>query len=542
MSANLTGNDNAIEQYTPFYELAFGQEYSALWNGTPFENEVGNLSYYQALTAFYNADGQSIADRKKLLFRYLTGEWKADTPQDTLNRAYKQLPVDSIVARSVRNMTNLYSESPTRTWETTETLQSVWEALYSDIDADFWLREAHRHARLSGICAMRYYKTASNAVRWQLLTPSQFRVKINADDSLTVDEMWIPYAQQTKTQAVTLNGFGSGTIPNDYMDIENTVFHVWSADEFRVYDRNLRLVKSEVNPYGRIPFVYVRTGSSNDFYTGGMMELVSAQMELNKLRLISNLSATWDTETIKHFINLDLDQQGTALLRSGAVLTNNGVREGEGLDMPPEVRFYAPDGSYSEVEEFRQSRQQETLRNQGLPESMVSGSATVQSGISRVIERLELTEIRRDDIVAMRRAERELSDLIALVEDVDGADTRLKVGTRFSVDYAEQAVYIPPAEEYELDRMKVKDFVISEADFIRKWGGLEGVVSDENIVERSAEIRELNERIKGSQAEEATPIADEEADGQGTSNVALNEEQAEETDKDTDNQEIEEVE
>lgn len=536
MSANLTGIYQNYEQYTPYYVLAFQQEYSALWQGTDFEGETDNLSYYQALSAFYSADAQSIADRRKLLYRFLTGEWRAETAHDTLNRVYKQLPVQSVVARTVRNMTNLYSEPPQRTWETSETQQELLQQLYSDIDADFWLREAHRHARLSGVCAMRYYKTATNDVRWQLLTPSQFRVKINPNDSLTIDELWIPYAQQAKVSAVETNGFGTGTMRNDYMAVENTIFHVWTAEEFRVYDRNMNLQRSEVNPYGRIPFVFVRTGSSNDFYTGGMMELVDAQMELNKLRLISNLSATWDTETIKHFVNLNLDQQGTAALRAGAVLVNNEVLEQEGAPIPPEVRFYAPDGSYTEVDDLRKQRERETLRNQGLPESMIADGASVQSGISRVIERLELTEIRKDDIVSMRRAERELSDLIALVENIDGANTRFSVGVRLSVDYAEQSVYIPPAEEYELDRQKVRDYVMSEADFIRKWGGVEGNIADSDIVDRVAQYKEINAEIKGAPEQVAEPEqTDAETDDtQGDAEGAV--------DADTEEPEIEETE
>lgn len=454
-----TNGYNWWSNHTEYYYDAFSTDYKNIWRGQEWVSssteEVSWLCYYRALTAFLRSDPDAIIDRRRLLYSYLKPEFKTDAATDTLNRYRKQLPVDTTVRRVVRNLCSAYDEEPSRVFSQSEGDDETLKTIYTQMRAASTLPVIHQRARMAGMVAVRPIVVNG---RWNLdyMTPDEFRIETDPNDWRTVTA--ITYVQSTASEGI------------EYV--------TWTAESRIVTSYNGKVVSDEPNPYGRIPWILLRLGGYDGIYPAGMMELVEAQLDNNKIKWLASLNLTFTGSPVWVAMNF-----GTSnlTLSPDRIITINGVRQGEGMDIPPQLETVSPDAGYQGIDDFRRERERVLQQAEGIPASMVSDAGgQPPSGIARLIERQELSEIRYADQKALAEFERDLAAMVALVANTDAGTA---VGEPdLQVTFADEIIYMEPPDEYALDKQKLTDGVLAPDAFYRKWGGLRGT-EDEVIAE-----------------------------------------------------------
>ncbi len=440
----MSTSHNWWANHTEYYYDAFAAQYRTIWHGwDPVADSMEELawrSYYRALVAFLRSDPESITDRRRLLYYYLRPEFKTQSADDTLNRYRKQLPVDTTVRRVVRNLCSAYDESPTRE------LGEVLPEIYAKMRVASVLPTIHQRARMTGLVAVRPVYVNG---KWSLdyMTPDEFTITTDPNDWRTVTAL-------TYVRASESNGI-------EYV--------TWTADERIVTDYNGRST-TEPNLYQRIPWVFLRLGDNDGVYPAGMMELVEAQLDNNKIKWLSNMALTFAGAPVWLAINMGRDH---LTLSPDKIVSINGVTAGEGQDVPPMLEPINPEAAYQDIDDFRAIREKIMQQAEGIPASMVAdGQGQPPSGIARLIERQELTEIRYSDQKALREFEAELADVVALVAQTDAGT--IVPAFDFQIQFQDEPIYMEPKDEYELDKTKLADGVIAPDAFYRKWAGLTG--------------------------------------------------------------------
>lgn len=505
--------DQRFGGHREYYELAFAAEYRAIWNGVPFvresNDEIASLAYYRALMSFYDRDPVAIVDRRKLLYAYVSELFSTKDDDSLLNRYRKSLPVDSGIRRVVRNLATAYDEPPKRSFseDSTSPTQIEMARLYSEMNAAASFQQIHRRARLVSLVAVRPY-VVDGTMRVDFMTPDNFRVITSPTDVQTPVEIWFP-----KIDAEVGLVYERWTRASRRLDRE-TGGVVETPGVREIVDGDGNVLDQMENPYGILPFAFLRTDDDLQTYPGGMLELVEAQLDANKTKFLANTNVDFASSPAWFGINL----RATNLrISPDRLLAYDNVIEGDGMPVPPSLEAISPDGKFAELDEFRANRERRQALAEGIPPSMLTDQvSTPPSGISRVVERSEIIDLRNSELPALRRFEEEFAKIVATVSNVD-AGTSIDIDSIVvSIDFAEERIYVEPDAEYNSDKQRMNDGVLDPREFYRKWSGFDSAIEEDELVrivtERATLVRRIEEAKSGAPADAAPteePTADD---------------------------------
>lgn len=474
----------------PYYELAFSDTYKDMWKGIVTianDNEaINDLAFYRALTCWFETDKYAIQDRRTLLFQYARAEFKTDNADDTLNRYAQRLPIRSRVRRVLRNVCSLYTEEPHRTFSENESLNEEMLELYGNNKINSELHSMHQLAKLTGIVAVRPY-FHNERLKLQTLSLDACRIRVDNGDFVAVTYPRIAEVKgKRELQYVT-----------------------WSDEERIVQNVKGDVVESEENTYARLPFVFLRFG--NGKYGEPLFDMIESQLDANKTRLLARINLTYTGLAVWLGINLGKED---IVVSPDHLLAFDGVKEGEGLPMPPTLESISPDAQFEEIDNFADSIERSLQHEQGIPPSMTSESQeTPPSGIARIIERQELIEFRYNDQMIMRDFEQDLAEMIAHVASIDGhlKSTINEDSIDVAVTYAEEKTYVEPTDEFEFDMKRSTEGLMPLRNYFEKWGvNLDSEMSDDDFIAKLQAQEEMNARIKSVRS--GAKVADQSAD------------------------------
>lgn len=476
---------------------AFASEFTAIWGGTQFQEEVDNLAYFRALTCWLNATHYDMESRREYMYRYLESDFSTTQEDDTLNELYRLLPIETSVRRIMRNLCGLYNKPSRRKFESK---QAEYENLYTIAQVDSAMRNAHIVGRLTNN-ALIMPVVRNNKLEIDVFPPDLYRVKVGDTDFRSVVELWIP---------VTRHGV--------------TEFHVWGAETYRRVKNNGDVISEEANRYGRIPGVFLQFDKDPaDYYGGGLFEIVMATLDCNKLKFLADNNVTYTGFAVWVAINFGKSMDSARLSPNRLLRVDNVAGPGDGGYIEPDLRSVAPDSNYMGIEELRDVRYQRALRNEGLPLSLYSANPGIASGYALFIERQELIEIRAIDMEKMRHAENELCELISVVVSAD-MGLNLPVSA-LGVDYSDVEIVMEPDKSFELKKQQFEYGLIPALEFVRQLSGNDLVDTDESAIEYMKKNRELFKQLSGdnngaanggiSQPDNAANPGQEAANGNG---------------------------
>ena len=451
---------NWWSNHSEYYRDAFVYDYQSIWRGVePPDEEIYWRCYYRALTCFLRTDPESIIDRRKLLYSYVKSEYKTEHAHDTLNRYRKQLPVDSTVRRVVRNICTAYDAVPDRMFSDDERVQTVMDDLYSQLNMATRAQRIYHRARLTGMVAAR---PVYRAGKWYLdfMTPDEFMLTADPDDDRSITAF--TYARSSN---------------------EGIEYVTWTADNIITRGYNGKEKRVDENPYKRIPYAILRLADDDGVYTGGMFELVESQLDVNKTKWQATVNVTFAGSPVWVATNFP---DGDIVISPDRVIVARGVTLGEGQDVPPQLDAVTPESAYEAIQDHATNRERQMQMAEGIPLSMLTEQGNPPSGVARMIERMELTEMRYSDQRHLRSWEKELAKLTALVADTDAGVAINPDSVDVDVSYQDEPVTMDVKEEYELDKMKLADLTMSADEFYQKWAGVSDIT--EELPKRRAKL------------------------------------------------------
>lgn len=456
--------------YLSYYENAFYADYDSVWRFSPFGNttdDIKNMSYYRAIGCFYQDDEQSLIDRRELLFNYLKADFDTTKTDSALVRYRYRLPIDSAITRILRNICTAYSSEARRNFgKINDKLQEI----YSESKIDAYLKDIYKQAKLYGLVAVRPI-WVNNKLKLQVLTPDRFRVIANEKDPRQAEALVYPiYNAETQLYE----------------------FHYWDSEFYRVLNNKKIIIKEEPNKYGLIPFAFLRFGYSDGdslFYTSGMFQNIERQLLLNKVKFMQMLNLTFQGLPIAVSTNSD-GQLRT--VTPDKVISIEGVDGSESTDLPPSLEFVSPPETYMTFEEFLKLRENKLLKDNGIPLSSIEASGTINSGISRMIERQELLEMRQDDLPILREFEKTLAEIITISTCSDGQDVSINIDSlEFAVDFEEERLFLEPEVEREADKARAKEGLLHPINYFQKWGDFDNNITEQSLIKEIKYRKEL---------------------------------------------------
>lgn len=454
------------------YLRAFELEFSAIWGATPFKNETENLAYFRSMTCWLDSKHSDLQSRREFMYRYLESSFSTTFQDDTINELYQIIPVEECVRRVLRNLCNLYNDAPRRTFSKGE-----FDTLYSKSRVNSALRVAHQTARFTNN-ALVMPVVRNGKLEIDVLPPDLYRLKFGDKDFRVITELWIP---------VTRRGY--------------TEFHVWNAETYRKIDGTGKLLQEEVNRYGRIPAAMLQFEQvPDDYYGGGMMELVGAALDDNKLKFMADNNAEYNGFSV--WLATNLGAAADTRIAPNRVLRVDNISAGEGMAIEPDLRAISPAADYLNLEEFRDMRYRRALRNMGLPLSLYSPNPGVASGYALFLERMELMELRKQDVEVMRDFEQTLLELIVLVANTDNR-AGLPEGAEIGVDYADFQITLEPAADFELKKLQFEYGLIPPMNFVQLLSGNDLVKDDAEAINYLKKNREFLKELQSGNAEAA---------------------------------------
>lgn len=484
-NSNRAKIDALFHDYTEVWHDALYTPVRSVWSGlkpvVDSVEEMQSLCYYRALMAWLNDDPQSLLDRRRLMAAYLLTTHGAELSEDTLVRMLKRVKIDSEIPSILRRTSTAYDLPPERTLSQVESTHDILRGIYNDMQINGALRTAYHRARLCGMVAVRPEVTEG---QWSLavMTPDQFRITTDAANWRRVTSITYPYVVDADRG---LLGYVRWT--------ETAVEYLGPDGKPRSADANL---------YGVVPWVVMymdpMTGA---IYPGGLWKAVEAQMNVNSIEFDADVSASFAGAPVWMGVNLGT-KSNEVRIGPDKVLMIDDVTAGEGQLTPPELMAISPEPSYSMLSEHAHNRRRTMQHSEGVPVSMTSNDASgaPPSGVARLVERAELTEMRLSHQEVLASFEQRLAEMVATVANVDAAMSLRVEDVDVSITYAEEAVFLEPEKEYVFDRTKVIDGVMDPVDYLRKWGGVRG---DDAVVVETFEARRELARTLGFTASSA---------------------------------------
>lgn len=485
---------NAERNETPIYSDAFSVNLSSIWSETKFALEIEDMAYAKACNSFMLSTRTAEIDRRELFYSMFAPFFATDKPSDSLNERFGSLPSDNTYfQRAIRTLCTVYNASPQRTFEGISSKQNeIMQSILNEAGADSILQKCYRLAKVSNEVLVRP-KIVNQKIELQFLTQEQYRYILHRDG--TIKELWIPF---TRT-------YDDGN--------QETLFHYWDEEKYQVIDKkglqkgfqyeklvNGKIVIEELfiaeNFYKKVPFVRLNLTSTDaevsNRYAASMWELVKASLMANLIEFCFTENLVYSSYSIMTMINWDIPDNAISL-GAGRVLRKDNVKMSEDNPIPPEANYISPATNYVELEQLKADYMKRALKNLGLPNSFVEDTSSPQSGVAMKIERQELEEQRLEDITQLKRFEKSLMQMIALVGNNDPASKyrgQLQTEFELSIDYADFEVYSEPKEELELSEMKLKRGLLSLKDYVKRLSGADNIGTNEEAVNY------LNENLK----------------------------------------------
>lgn len=470
-------------QYQEYYADAFRSEMQVVWQGTKFDSraEIEQMCQFRALACSFKRSVLNVRRSRRLLYHYLT-EFKVDQETDIINLMYKQLPVQSFVGKYLHNVCTNYKYPPRRQFGEKGAQNDDFKEIYDDARINGRFRYAHALARLMNVVAVRPV-IRKDKLAVDILTPDLFRVETDPDDVHTATAIWYPITKGTDLLLIR-----------------------WTDDVIETYQPGKsRPIDTEDNPYGEIPFCFLRLQEEEDFYGGGDNDLLEARMEANAMRFYANLSNKYESNGILLLTNTDIEDPSKVSIGPGTVLVKNGITNEAESELDPKGEFVSPAGQYTETDQLRRDRLTELLRLKGLPNSSLTDNPGLPlSGAARIAERMELTDIREEDGDALSLMEACFKQKMAIVWNTDMGGN-LPVDEVISVVYQKERVILEPKDEYTMDMTLVSDFVTPVTEFVNKYSSVESEMTDDEVVDYVTKNRDLYDKTFGKQPLMALP-------------------------------------
>lgn len=348
--------------------------------------------------------------------------------------------------------------------------QATGDALYKAMNADAVLKKASRYLE---VC-----KTVALQIGWNEATGTPTLTV------LTPNVLDVVYTSPERPERVIV------TYPGERA--EDTTFADWTPNGFRILNHRgagkpVPGNPSNSNPYGVLPFVpwFDRLPDDRFFLPGGD-DLYAAQDAVNVA-----LASLWRA------VEMHSHGQAWASGVPANEMLSFGPDRAITLPVGGQFGFAAPNAPIAQILDAIEFVLRQTAATYGVGSDVFDLSKVAESGSAKHAGRLDLKEIRLDQVASARTMEARLFDVLKVVVNTHRPGT-IPEGASVGVDFAEQQDQLSETEALTNAQTKTELGVWSPVDVLM-------ATNPDGFPDRESAFRELQRR-RDEAAELAVPL------------------------------------
>jgi hypothetical protein len=410
---------------------------------------------------------------------------------------------------------------------TDDKLLTIFNDIIQDASVNYKLLNAHRRAKFIGEVAL-HPRIRRGQLQLQILTPDKYQAVYDSYGNML--EIYIPFYE-------TINKPGT-----DEMD---TVlrYEYWNNKIYQVLDENGDYVKfthtiQKYNPdtldftttqqleltelrhgYGRIPYEILSFDSNDNDNTGGsddLYELLKAQLVCNCMDYMAFENVSYSA--VAMWVITNFNQGKNITIAPGAAFVMDGVKEpAEGELSTPMIDSVSQTTYFDAINELKRAFQLQTMKDLGLPNSLVLDNPGLASGEAMKVDYRELENIRKEDVELLKPFEKRLLNLILTVASKDVASPyygKIQTNYDFTIDYKELINQEKTKEEIETLIQKKDLFVLSPLELLSALNKNDNIKTDDEAIEIMLKNKEMFTKLGVVNGENGQPGADTPSGGE----------------------------
>jgi hypothetical protein len=342
----------------------------------------------------------------------------------------------NIVKKVINNLSQVYREPPSRAIEGTEKDQELYNEIVEGCALDVRMKQASRYCKL---------------LKTILLRPIWRNEKLDVDiitgnicDVVTGDSPEI-------LEQVLITDYGTTD------KVEDVTFSHWTPETWTRLDYRGNVLEQAENPYRILPFlpIFDYPPPSSAFWLPGGSDLISLQESIN-LKLTDLLYL--------------ISQQsfGVGWIRGAQAGGSVKVDPGTLVELPENgaLGFESQKAEIGEVVNAIDKLVKWACVSNGLSAGSMSTDPSEASGLSKIVDTRELSEMRQDDIALWRSYEKQLFNLMRTIYNAHSSK-KLSESATLKIDLADpKAAEVDPLSQAKSNELLVELGVISPVDVL----------------------------------------------------------------------------
>jgi hypothetical protein len=455
---------------------------------------------YEALKSTLNTNFELLDIYEGNLLPYVLRDLKCQLGERAYKTASRRVPPINLMKRLVDKLSTIYSIPPKREVEGTDTDRELWDWYIDNFDLNVEMQIANEYFNMHKSCALEPY-----------LDSVDFKPRLRP---IPYDRFFVCGDDQSNplrpTHFTKLMGKSLVTYPNNETDML-MILYVYTDNEFLIIDERgdvrddmMRAMQVEpINPYGKIPFVYMNKSRTK---VNPQADMDLAAMTTLIPILITDINYALMFQSFSMIITIDVDDENIQMNPNTVISLKSDAQSPH----QPKVETIKPqvdsDKAFAAIQEQLALWLQSRNIRPGATGQVQADS--MSSGISKMVDEMDTTNERKRTIPYFQSAEYDLFNLIKnhmhpvfiLTASFEQRVPFTKEAV-LSVEFSEQAVQRDRKDLLEEVQMELQNRLISQESAIRKmnpdW-------DDQKVLDEIARINAafevvVNENIEAEQ-------------------------------------------
>lgn len=362
-------------------------------------------------TVDYNKKLSDIYDGQ--LLPYVEDSLRSELNPTAFERSKSRIAPINVLPKVVDKLSGVYVDPPIRSSQL-ESDKELVNYYTQTLDLASVMTTANKRLNLHKYCALEPY-IHRGTPRLRVISAENFLVYTEDQVNDTEVEVFIKFVGTIKknTPYTDKEGRvikGAGTYVK-----EVALYHIYSDTEFMSVDAEGDIEEHTVNPYGKIPFIYIRKDSSR-LVPLPDSDMLPMALLIPKLLADINYSSMFSNRSMVYTVNLDTP--ANVEFNPDTLLQLESVDDGSGKT--PQIGVITPSADVTQSLNSVTSQLHYWLDSKGIKSSASSTSGTELnlSGVAKLIDEADVTNERKKQVRIFQKVERELWELIKVMHNV----------------------------------------------------------------------------------------------------------------------------
>lgn len=292
-------------------------------------------------------------------------------------------------------------------------------------------------------------KSAGGWIDFIVHTPAWCSVKEDPSDFLRASAFWYPTWS-------SVNGVLQQTL----------IF--WSETDHYLIDALGNKIAPDQNPgmenpYNRLPAVVLRFSEGIDFWGEGMWELVDGNEEV--ATQFSNLMYVAILQGHGQAVAINMNLPASVQIGPDRPIVVEKAAGSTEL-APPSFTFENPSAPIQEIRDMIDWMVKTIQATKGLSPASFAVETSIASGVSKMMDSVDIQEMRADDTAVLQDFELRLFEVVRTVWNYHASSQKISEKAIFSIEFAEPKVVKTTDEKTKERESKLKLGTASRVDFI----------------------------------------------------------------------------